>query len=95
MDKPVDLEAVQRIKAKLARVLEEYPELQEASPERQQALEAWLATLEQGGTSMASKRTGNPVGRPKTKEYVTMLARVPAELADLVKRYAVCVEAIR
>ena len=37
---------------------------------------------------MAYKKTGRPVGRPKTKEYVTMLARVPAELADLVKRYA-------
>ena len=45
----VDLEAVQRIKAKLARVLEEYPELQEQNPERQQALEEWLAELEQGG----------------------------------------------
>ena len=49
MDKPVDLEAVERIKAKLARVLAEYPELQEASPERQKALEEWLAELEQGG----------------------------------------------
>ena len=37
---------------------------------------------------MAYKRTGNPVGRPKTKEYVTMLARVPADLAALVKQYA-------
>jgi hypothetical protein len=37
---------------------------------------------------MAYKSTGNPVGRPKTKEYVTLLARVPAELAELVKRYA-------
>jgi hypothetical protein len=46
---PVDLEAVQRITAKLDRVLEEYPELLEANPERQQALEAWLAELEQGG----------------------------------------------
>ena len=49
MEKPVDLEAIQRIKAKLARVLEEYPELQEHNPERQQALEEWLAELEQGG----------------------------------------------
>jgi hypothetical protein len=48
-EEPVDLEAVQRIKAKLARVLEEYPELQEHNPERQQALEEWLAELEQGG----------------------------------------------
>ena len=37
---------------------------------------------------MAYKRTGRPPGRPKTKEYVTLLARVPVELADLVKRYA-------
>jgi len=48
-EETVDLEAVQRIKAKLARVLEEYPELQESNPERQQALEEWLAELEQGG----------------------------------------------
>ena len=37
---------------------------------------------------MAYKPTGKPVGRPKTKEYVTLLARVPADLAELVKRYA-------
>ena len=37
---------------------------------------------------MAYKPTGKPVGRPKTKEYVTLLARVPADLAALVKRYA-------
>jgi hypothetical protein len=37
---------------------------------------------------MANESTGKARGRPKTKEYVTMLARVPAELADLVKRYA-------
>ena len=48
-EESVDLEAVQRIRAKLARVLEEYPELQESNPERQQALEEWLAELEQGG----------------------------------------------
>lgn len=48
MDKPIDLEAVQRITAKLERILEEYPELQEHNPERQQALEAWLAEVEQG-----------------------------------------------
>ena len=37
---------------------------------------------------MAYKATGRPVGRPKTKEYVTLLARVPADLAELVKQYA-------
>ena len=37
-DKPIDQEAVQRIKAKLDGVLEEYPELREPNPERQQAL---------------------------------------------------------
>jgi hypothetical protein len=37
---------------------------------------------------MAYKSTGRPVGRPKTKEYVTLLARVPADLAELVKKYA-------
>jgi len=37
---------------------------------------------------MAYKSTGRPVGRPKTKEYKTLLARVPADLAELVKQYA-------
>lgn len=37
---------------------------------------------------MTYKSTGRPVGRPKTKEYITLLARVPADLAVLVKRYA-------
>ncbi len=32
--------------------------------------------------------TGRPRGRPKTKEYVTLMARVPQELADRVQRYA-------
>ena len=36
---------------------------------------------------MAYKRTGRPPGRPKTKEYKTVLARIPAELAELVERY--------
>jgi hypothetical protein len=35
-----------------------------------------------------TKRTGRPRGRPKTKEYVTLMARVPQEMADRVKRYA-------
>jgi hypothetical protein len=35
-----------------------------------------------------TKPTGRPRGRPKTKEYVTLMARVPQELADQVKRYA-------
>ena len=48
-EESVDLKAVQRIKAKLDRVLEEYPELQESNLERQQALEEWLGELEQGG----------------------------------------------
>src|SRR2546430_3952346 len=32
--------------------------------------------------------TGRPRGRPKTKEYVTLMARVPQDLADRVQRYA-------
>jgi len=32
--------------------------------------------------------TGRPRGRPKTKEYVTFMARVPQDLADRVHRYA-------
>ena len=35
-----------------------------------------------------TKPTGRPRGRPKTKEYSTLMARVPPELADRVKRYA-------
>ena len=48
-DKPVDREAVQRSTAKLARVVGEHPELQERNPARPQALEEWLAELEQRG----------------------------------------------
>jgi hypothetical protein len=35
-----------------------------------------------------TKPTGRPRGRPKTKEYVTIMARVDTTLADQVKRYA-------
>ena len=35
-----------------------------------------------------TKPTGRPRGRPKTKEYVTLMARVDIILADEVKRYA-------
>ena len=35
-----------------------------------------------------TKPTGNPRGRPKTKEYVTLMARVPLELVDQARRYA-------
>jgi hypothetical protein len=35
-----------------------------------------------------TKPTGRPRGRPKTKEYVTLMARVPQELANRVQRYA-------
>src|SRR5262245_10273060 len=35
-----------------------------------------------------TKPTGRPRGRPKTKEYVTLMARVDLTLADQVKRYA-------
>lgn len=37
---------------------------------------------------MARKPTGRPPGRPKTKEYATLLARVPQEFVDRVKTYA-------
>lgn len=37
---------------------------------------------------MAYTRTGRPPGRPKTKEYVTLMARVPQDLADQARRYA-------
>ena len=37
---------------------------------------------------MPYKPTGRPPGRPKTKEYVTLMARVDIALADQVKRYA-------
>lgn len=48
MEKPIDYEAIRRIEAQLERVLEEYPELLEANPERQKALEEWLAELRKG-----------------------------------------------
>ena len=35
-----------------------------------------------------TKPTGRPRGRPKSKVYVTLMARMPQELADQVKRYA-------
>jgi hypothetical protein len=35
-----------------------------------------------------TKPTGRPRGRPKTKHYVTLMARVDVALADQVKRYA-------
>ena len=35
-----------------------------------------------------TKPTGRPRGRPKTKAYVTLMARVDIALADEVKRYA-------
>lgn len=37
---------------------------------------------------MAYTRTGRPPGRPKTKKYVTLMARVPQDVADQAKRYA-------
>lgn len=37
---------------------------------------------------MPYKRTGRPPGRPKTKEYVTLSARVSQDTADQVGRYA-------
>src|SRR6266568_355715 len=40
------------------------------------------------GMPMVYKPTGRPPGRPKTKEYVTLMARVDGVLADQVKRYA-------
>jgi hypothetical protein len=35
-----------------------------------------------------TKPTGRPRGRPKTREYTTLMARVDVALADQVKRYA-------
>jgi hypothetical protein len=35
-----------------------------------------------------TKPTSRPRGRPKSKEYVTLMARVDVALADQVKRYA-------
>ena len=46
--KPIDLEAIRRADAKLDQLLREHPELCEANPERQQALEAWLHEHLQG-----------------------------------------------
>ena len=35
-----------------------------------------------------TKPTGRPRGRPKTKEYVTLMARFPQDLAEQIERYA-------
>ncbi len=35
-----------------------------------------------------TKPTGNPRGRPKTKEYATLMARIPQDVVDRVKQYA-------
>lgn len=35
-----------------------------------------------------TKPTGKPRGRPRTKEYATLMARIPQELVDQVTRYA-------
>jgi hypothetical protein len=35
-----------------------------------------------------TKPTGRPKGRPKTKEYTTLMARVPQDLADQARHYA-------
>lgn len=37
---------------------------------------------------MAYKATGKPRGRPKTREYSTLVARVPTDLVSRVKLYA-------
>ena len=35
-----------------------------------------------------TKPTGRPRGRPKTREYATLMARIPQDLVDQVQRYA-------
>jgi hypothetical protein len=40
--KPIDLEAVRRADAELAKLLTEHPELREPNPEREEALRHWL-----------------------------------------------------
>ena len=35
-----------------------------------------------------TKPTGRPRGRPKTRQYETLMARIPAALAQQVKAYA-------
>ena len=42
-DKPIDLEAIRQADARLKQLLEDHPDLREPNPERQEALEAWLA----------------------------------------------------
>lgn len=41
-----------------------------------------------GGCALSTRPTGRPRGRPKTHEYVTLMARVPLALADQARRYA-------
>jgi hypothetical protein len=42
LKKPIDLEVLRQIDAKIDALLDKYPELREPNPERQQALGDWL-----------------------------------------------------
>jgi hypothetical protein len=78
MQRVINLGAIKALEQRLDAVLQQYSELRTAHPTRQQALEEYLM----------AKPTGRPVGRPKTKEYSTLLARVPQDVIDRVKAYA-------
>jgi hypothetical protein len=46
-NKPINLDAIRRLDAELAKVLQEHPELRAPNPERQEALESLLRKLEE------------------------------------------------
>jgi hypothetical protein len=85
---PIDLETIRQAWATLDTALRDHPELGEHHPERWEALEQWRQEHLEEEHTMARKPTGRPPGRPKTKEYATLLARVPQEFVDRVKTYA-------
>jgi hypothetical protein len=86
-EKPIDLQAVHQAEERLKKLLEEHPELRD--PERQEALAAWLTTLEEWRRRtppMAKK------GRPFTYQSdddkpVTISLRIPKELHTRLERY--------
>jgi hypothetical protein len=63
--KLIDLEAIRQAEEKLAKALEEYPELREPNPERQEAFAQWLHAQDQEGEDDAVQAHGEARRAPK------------------------------